>query len=504
MGFRGELVSIEVDLRRGIPGMDVIGLAAQAVQEARDRVRVALRRCGFAVWEGRILVSLAPADLRKNGGGYDLALALGILQATGQVALGGEEPVLAMGELSLEGRLRPVNGVLGAALLAREQGIRRILVPACQHREAASVGGLEVWPLEGLRELPTWALRLASGEAPPTLESSPLGEPPLRQRYRLLRGPQREALAVAAAGGHHLLLVGPPGTGKTLAARALEDLLPPPTPEEEVEINRLASLAGEWRPEVGWIRRRPFRMVTPGATREGLCGGADLTPGEAARSHAGVLFLDEVLEFSSSALQSLRTPAQDGEVTVVRAGRSFRYPARFQLVMTANACPCGRLGSPQAACLCSRAEIHQYWKTLGGALLDRVDLRVWTPVLDPRQLAREPDAQEHDLLKRIERAFQIQVARNPQGKRNAHLDLDEIQAVLNPEPAVVEMWIDCGRKRGWSGRSSAGVLKVARTLADLEDRRHTTQRDLERALMWRLWGDLGWEPLEAGAGFEYH
>lgn len=490
LGFQGELVRIEVDLRRGIPGMEIIGLANQAVQEARERVRIAVRQSGYSLWEGRVLFSLAPADLRKNGGGYDLALAIALLQASGQLTK-VSQPLLAVGELSLDGRVRPVPGVLGAALLAAERGVGHLLVPEEQLPEAASVPGLRVWGVATLGSLTRILSDLEDG-VEPALPSFEASDHRRRTPGFAARGPQVRALSLAAAGGHHLLLVGPPGTGKTLAARSLAALLPPPNPEEERDINRVASLLGEWRPEVGWIRTRPVRFVSPGATREGLCGGSDLVPGEVTRSHAGILVLDEVLEFSSGVLQSLRHPAQEGEVFIVRAGHSYRYPARFQMVLTANPCPCGRLGLAEATCLCSRQEVHQYWKTLGGPLLDRVDLRHWCSPLTPDALIASAPPDPVALRSRVIQAHQRQRARNPEGKLNARLDLEEVQMVVDLGPEARGAWVVGGRRWGWSGRASLGILKVARTIADLEDRDEVRVEDLEEAAGLRLYGELGW------------
>ncbi len=489
LGFQGELVRIEVDLRRGIPGMDLIGMANQAVQEARERIRVALRRSGFALWEGRVLLSLAPADLRKNGGGYDLALALSILEAMGQLPA-VERPILALGELSLEGLTRPVPGVLGAALLARDLGVKQLLVPLEQLNEAASVPGVDVFPIRHLSEA-AQVFRDMADKKPAPVMTRMSGYCEKKNADFRVRGPQVYSLAAAAAGSHHVLLVGPPGTGKTLAARSLAALLPPPTEEEEIDINRIASLAGEWKPEEGWIDRRPVRFVSPGASREGLCGGGDLKPGEVTRSHGGLLILDEVLEFSSAALQSLRHPAQDGEVYVVRSGRSYRYPAKFQLVMTANPCPCGRLGLAQGTCFCSPSEIHQYWKTLGGPMLDRVDIRIWCSPLESEDLLRTDSVDLASLRRSIVMAVDRQRVRNPGGKLNAHLDLEEILEVVRLEPHLSKKFSDSANRWGWSGRARLGILKVARTLADLGQRSDVGAGDLEEAIRLRLYGELG-------------
>ncbi len=498
VGYQGELVRVESDLRHGIPGMDIIGLATGAVREARDRVRVALRNSGWENWEGRSLVSLSPADLIKNGGGYDLAIALSMLCATGQLVSPGVK-IGAVGELSLNGELRPVPGVLAAGILWAEHGIQHALVPHSQAREASSDSRVKVWPLKQLSEASGVFEAILEGRDPQKFETNAV-KAEKKRKYFTLRGQPEllRALEIAAAGGHHTLLAGPPGTGKTLAAQTLADLQPPLSRSEAVELNRIYSLAGLWSEEKGWISSRPMRLVSPGSSLEGLLGGgAKLRPGEISLAHGGVLFLDEALELAPSLLQSLRGPAQDGEVNIVRAGRSFRFPAAFQLMMTANPCPCGKKWLPQSVCLCSETEIHNYWKTLGGPLMDRIDLRAVVKPVDPTKLLGAPPTETAPVMARIQAAWEMQAKRNPAGLRNARLDPEEVLTVCPLDSKDTVFLTETAQRLGMSGRAVHGILKTARSAADLDGVDRVRRMDLELALRFRWFGEQGYrdEPL---------
>ncbi len=352
VGIDGQVVRVEVDLRRGIPGIDIVGLPDCAVRESRERVRVAIRNSGFQFPRERVLVNLAPAGIRKEGASFDLAIAFAVLAASEQVPPGGLDRVMVLGELNLSGDVLPVTGVLAAVATGIKAGLARFLVPTANLREALCLGLGRVCGIaslaEGARGLRGGSL---SAAAPPQTDP----EPPLEDLYGDLsdiRGCERlkRALEVAAAGGHNLFLCGPPGSGKTMAARRLATLLPPLDRDESLEVTRVHSLAGALPAGGGLITRRPFRMPHHTASAEGIIGGGRLVrPGEVSLAHRGVLFLDEVLEFRQALLQSLREPVEDRWVTVVRAGSSIRYPAAFQLVLAANGCPCGKLGPARRA-----------------------------------------------------------------------------------------------------------------------------------------------------------
>jgi len=463
-GFEGHLVRIEVDLRRGIPGLEMVGLPGSAVREARERVRIALSAAGFQFPADRILVNLSPADIPKTGSGYDLPLALALLAASGQWR--GSGSLLAVGELSLDGSLRSVTGTLAAAVTARERGLRTLVLPLDSVAEASGVPGLNIIAgsclsdllanLNSLHFAPVQTATSPETQAPPVLRGQP----------QTLR-----ALQVAAAGGHSLLLFGPPGSGKTLAARTLEHLLPPWPIDSALQTSRIWSLAGKLPPGSGLLRRRPFREPHHSASAQGILGGGlGLLPGEISLAHQGVLFLDEAPEYSSRLLQALREPLEAGKIHVVRAGMSVWYPSRFALVMTANGCPCGQSGRDKGVCFCSAQTIRRYWDRLGNALMDRVELRLFLKPVPVDQGLSQDSTSWVDLKAPVELARKRQSARGQDvNQANVDLDLPALRRFSGLQPAHENLLGKWGRQEDWSTRALQAVLKVALTLADLDD-----------------------------------
>jgi magnesium chelatase family protein len=486
-GYEGDLVSVEVDLRRGIPGMEIVGLPGGAVREARDRLRIALRRAGFEFPMDRILVNLGPADLPKTGSGYDLPMALALLQASGQ----WNSPVsclLAMGELTLDGRLRRVPGILAAAQRCRSAGIEALAIPEEALNEAACVGGaVACGP-----DLGTLVRTLA--ERPRAQEPVMTKASPLAPAMELRGQPKvKRALEVAAAGGHSLLLYGPPGAGKTLAARSLEQLLPPLAPEAALETTRLWSLGGILPRNQGLLTRRPFRAPHHSASAEGLLGGGKtLVPGEVSLAHHGVLFLDEAPEFSARVLQSLREPLEQGSVSVARAGRTAWFPSRFQLVLTANACPCGQSGRQKGVCFCSALEVRKYWDRVGTALLDRVELRLFVTPESPSRLLET--SADHS-LSRIDIAQERRVGRGQDALvPNSALAPRDLERFCALDQVGVLFLTEAAEHQGWSSRALHSLLRVARTLADLDGRERVRTEDLEESVSLRKpEGEEYWE-----------
>jgi magnesium chelatase family protein len=491
-GYEGDLVRVEVDLHRGIPGMDIVGLPGGAVREARERLKIALRRAGFQFPPDRILVNLSPADLPKAGSGYDLPLALALLAASGQWSPPFSS-VLAMGELALDGSLRRVPGILAGAQRCGSVGIQAFAVPEEGAAEARCVAGL---PLATGPDLAALVRRLDRLPDPCVPHHQP-GDQPGVPAWDLRGQPEAvRALETAAAGGHSLLFYGPPGAGKTLAARSLEALLPPLEPEAALETTRLWSLAGILPRDQGLLTRRPFRAPHHHATAEGLLGGGkSLGPGEISLAHHGVLFLDEAPEFSSRVLQGLREPLEQGAVSVARAGRTAWFPSRFQLVLTANACPCGQTGRERGVCFCSGREVRRYWDRLGTPLMDRVDLRVFLTPGDPDRLLGREDFEPASLVRRIRRARARQVARGQASLAvNATLGPRALERFCALTPGGLRLLAETGRRFDWSSRALHSLLRVARTLADLDDAETVSEAHLEGATALRKpRGEEYWE-----------
>ncbi|MDR0184606.1 YifB family Mg chelatase-like AAA ATPase [Lysobacter arvi] len=464
-GVRAPAVRVEVHLAGGLPAMSIVGLPEAAVREAKDRVRAAILCAQFEFPARRITVNLAPADLPKDGGRFDLPIALGILAASGQIPLEALADGEFLGELGLTGELRGVDGVLPAALAAGDAG-RRLIVPAGNGAEAALASRVEVRTARTLLEVCshlTGRKPLPYAEAP-ALERAP--GPDLAD----VRGQAqaRRALEIAAAGGHHLLLIGPPGCGKTLLASRLPGLLPEATESEALESAAIASVSGRGLDPARW-RERPFRSPHHTASAVALVGGgAQPRPGEISLAHQGVLFLDELPEWDRRALEVLREPLESGVITVSRAARSAEFPARFQLVAAMNPCPCGWAGDPSGRCRCSADAVRRYRGRVSGPLLDRIDLHVEVARLPPAALRPDAPAGEstQTVRARVVEARARQHARA--GKTNAVLDQPETAAacrLADADRLLLERAVDALQL---SARSMHRIMRVARTIADLE------------------------------------
>lgn len=481
-GVEATPVEVEVDLLRRLPGVCVVGLAAVAVREAAERVRSAIVAAGAEFPRKRVVINLAPAGERKEGAAFDLPMALGILAADGSVPEGSLAGLLAVGELSLGGRLRPVRGGIALATLARALD-RTIILPTASARQAALVPGARVLAADHLSDVIAHLRGERALSVPPAPEVAPA---PSDVDLAEVRGQAlaRRALELAAAGAHHVMMLGPPGCGKSMLARRLPTILPELSFEEALEVTRVHDAAGLLRDDAGLVGARPFRAPHHSVTAAGLVGDRTLRPGELGLAHHGVLFLDEAPEFARHVLEVLRAPLEDREVRLVRAEGAVHYPAAVTLVMAANPCPCGMRGSP-LPCRCSDGDVQRYVRRLSGPLLDRIDLHVdLQPVPADTLLASAPGEDSATVRERVQVARSRQQARG-QAAPNGQLDQGELVRRAPMSDAARATLHDAVRTLSMSGRGAARVLRVARTIADLADAETVDRVHVVEALGFR-------------------
>lgn len=491
MGLHAAPIEVEVDISSGLPAVIVVGLPDTAVQEARERVKSAIKNSNAIFPRNRVAINLAPAGIPKAGSHYDLPIAISILLNSGQIFFDPKEKIF-LGELALDGTVRSVSGVLPILLMAKERGFKKIFIPKENSNEAALVSGLEIIPVQNLYETIGYLQNLIKIQPVPSANwDSILTSPEPVFDMKLIKGQEtaKRALEIAAAGGHNLLLSGPPGTGKTLLAKALPSILPKLRVDEVLEITKIYSVAGLLNLNKKLITQRPFRSPHHTSSAVALVGGgSNPKPGEISLSHRGVLFLDEFPEFGRSVLENLRQPLEDGIVTVARAAATVAFPAQFTLVAAQNPCPCGYYSDTGRACVCSPSQIMKYQKKISGPLLDRIDLCVEVGRIEYEKLSSDQLAENSESIqKRVQKARDIQTKRfkKTQIKTNSEMTIKEIREYCILENKEREFMKAAVVKMYLSARSYHRILKLGRTIADLSDSEKISVTHLAEALQYR-------------------